>query len=141
MTAVIRQATVDDHKDILLVAKQSKYTKDFSNQVMFSSPAAYEKGWIQVAEVQGKIVGFYCIREKVRSPETVLYFIGIDQEYKGFGTGKKLINHIIENTRHSRLALNVHKNNIEAQEFYERLGFQVAGTSLGGEGLALIKEW
>ncbi|YP_009966446.1 acetyltransferase [Pseudomonas phage vB_PaeS_PAO1_Ab19] len=141
MTAIVRRATLDEHKAILQVAKQSKYTKDFSNQVMFSSPAAYEKGWICVAELDGEIRGFYCIREKVRSPETVLYFIGVDQEAKGRGLGKQLIEHIMASTRHRRLALNVNKQNEEAQAFYQRLGFQVAGESLGGQGLALFKEW
>ena len=138
---VVRKALPKEHKEILQVAKQSKYTKDFSNQVMFSSEAAYQKGWIQVIEQEGVIRGFYCIREKVRAPETVLYFIGVDQEAKGHGLGKRLIEHIMANTRHRRLALNVNKQNEEARAFYERLGFTVAGESLGGEGLALFKEW
>ena len=60
---------------------------------------------------------------------------------KGLGLGKRLIEHIMANTRHRRLALNVNKQNEEARAFYDRLGFAVAGESLGGEGLALFKEW
>lgn len=138
---MIRTATPADHKAILQVAKQSKYTKDFSNQVMFSSDAAYEKGWIRVLEMDGKIVGFTCIREKVRQPETVLYFIGVDGSAKGQGVGKKLIQDIIDRTKHRCLALNVAKANEEARAFYDRLGFTTVGESLKGTGLALKKEW
>lgn len=138
---MIRTATPDDHEAIFRVAKQSKYTKDFSNRVMFSSDAAYEKGWIRVVEKDGKIVAFTCVREKVRQPEVVLYFIGIDPSAKRSGVGKALIEDIMHRTKHRRLALNVAKDNEEARAFYERLGFTVAGESLGGSGLALKKEW
>lgn len=138
---MIRTATPADHKAILQVAKQSKYTKDFSNQVMFSSEAAYEKGWIRVYEHNGQIVGFTCIREKVRQPETVLYFIGIDAGAKGMGVGRLLIQDIMDRTKHRALALNVAKANEEARAFYDKLGFSTVGESLGGTGLALKKEW
>lgn len=137
----IRTATKADHAAILLVAKQSKYTKDYSNSVMFSSDAAYEKGWIRVVEEDGKIVSFTCVREKVRQPEVVLYFIGIDGTVKRKGHGKALIEDIMQRTKHRRLALNVSKDNEEARAFYERLGFTVVRESLGGTGLALRKEW
>ncbi len=137
----IRTAVVEDHNEILKVAKQSKYTKDFSNTVMFSSPEAYAKGWIRVAEEDGKVVGFTCIREKVRQPETVLYFITVDKDTKGKGVGKLLIQDIIDRTRHNTLALNVAKDNAEAKQFYDTLGFVVAGESLAGKGWALRKSW
>lgn len=138
---MIRTATPADHEAIFRVAKQSKYTKDFSNRVMFSSDAAYEKGWIRVVEKDGKIVAFTCVREKVRQPEVVLYFIGIDPSAKRSGVGKALIEDIMHRTKHRRLALNVAKDNEEARAFYESLGFTVVGESLGGSGLALKKEW
>ena len=72
-TYSIRAATPDDHPDILAVTKTSKYTKDFSNRVMFSSDAAYEKGWIMIAENPGtKMLGFTCVRHKVREPVTMV---------------------------------------------------------------------
>ncbi len=137
---MIRTATPADHKAILQVAKQSKYTKDFSNQVMFSSEAAYAKGWIRVFEQDGKIVGFTCVREKVRQPEVVLYFIGIDEGAKGLGIGRRLIQDIMDRTKHRCMTLNVSKDN-SAKQFYDKLGFSVVGESLKGTGFALKKEW
>ncbi len=137
---MIRTATPADHKAILQVAKQSKYTKDFSNQVMFSSEAAYAKGWIRVKEVGGEIVGFTCIREKVRSPETVLYFIGVHPKVTGCGIGQELIQDIMDRTKHRCMTLNVSKDN-SAKQFYDKLGFSVVGESLKGTGFALKKEW
>lgn len=138
---MIRTATVADHEAILKVAKQSKYTRDFSNRVMFSSDAAYEKGWIQVFELDGEIVGFTCVREKIRQPEVVLYFITVDKNHGGKGIGHRLINNIRSRTKHRRLVLNVAKDNQEARAFYAALGFTETGESLGGSGLALKREW
>lgn len=137
----IRKATKADHARICQIGKTSKYTKDVSNAVMFSSDAAYEKGWLVVAELADEVVGFYCIREKVRAPETVLYFITVHPDARGFKIGEKLIEHLKATTCHRCIKLNVAKDNDGARRFYERLGFQVEGESLGGTGLALALRW
>ena len=143
MTITIRTATPDDHKRICDLGKTSKFTRDISNAVMFSSPAAYAKGWLKVAidDESGDTVGFYCIREKVRAPETVLYFITVDPEMRGRGIGELLLADLMLTTRHKCLTLNVAKDNDGARRFYERLGFETVGESLGGTGLALRRTW
>jgi len=136
----IRPATIEEHKAIMAVAKQSPYTRDFSNH-MFSGEAAYEKGWIRVAVVGGRIVGFTCVRHKVRAPETSLYFIGVDSEFHGRNVGTALLHDLMQQCPWPRIVLNVMKENEQALRFYDRHGFKVEGESLKGKGVALSKVW
>jgi ribosomal protein S18 acetylase RimI-like enzyme len=140
---IIRPGTLEDHKAILQISKQSKFTKDFSNQVMFSSPAAYEKGWIRVVEEDGRIVGFTCFRVKKRDPEVVLYFVGVDKSQQGNGLGWKLIEDMMAFAppTHRKLYLNVGKDNEQARSFYEKHGFVVVDEALKGAGLKLRKDF
>jgi ribosomal protein S18 acetylase RimI-like enzyme len=141
---IIRRARLDHHKAILALAKQSKYTKDFGSH-MFSGPQAYEKGWIVVAEgvrpTASGLYGFYCIRVKSRAPETSLYFIGVHKDCHRQGVGQALIQHIIDNTPHRCIVLNVAKDNLQAINFYQKLGFTTVGESLEGHGWSLKKTW
>ncbi len=123
--SVVRVAQLSEHKAIMKVAKQTKWTRDFGNQVMFSSPAHYERGWILVAEEAGEVVGFSCIREKVRSPEVVLYFVGIDANYQNQGWGWRLIEVIMSRARHRRMTLKCAKDNPQAKAFYDKHEFVV----------------
>ena len=139
-TYIIRVATPDDHAAICVVAKTSKYTKDFSNRLMFSSDAAYAKGWILVAEHRGEILGFTCVRHKVREPVTMLYFITVHPDERGGFIGERLLKHVMQQSPHTCMALNVMKEN-RAVSFYERLGFKIAGDAFGGEAYRMVKEW
>lgn len=140
MKPFVRIATPEDHKAILAIAKQSPYTKDFSNAVMFSSPAAYAKGWIRVAVSGERILGFFCVREKTRAPHTVLYFIGVDASSRSLGVGELLMQELVCFTKHSTVCLNVHGQNSRAKDFYLRFGFAVFGHALGGAGEELRYE-
>ncbi len=136
-----RLATVEDHPDILAIAKTSKYTKDFGNRLMFSSDAAYEKGWILVAvDILEVIVGFTCVRHKVREPVTMLYFITITPKERDKKIGELLLDDVMRRGPHTCMALNVMKEN-RAVSFYERLGFKIAGDAFGGEAYRMVKEW
>lgn len=144
MTFNFRVATPADHDDIFKVAKTSKYTRDFSNRMMFSSDAAYEKGWIRVATLaegdrRGQIVGFTCVRHK-RNGKTMLYFVTVHPDLKGHGVGKDLLDDVMENSPHKTMELNVMKDN-EAVKFYERLGFTVVGDAMKGEAWRMEKDW
>lgn len=125
----------DQHDEIAKVAKTSQYTRDFTNRVMFSSDAAYEKGWIRVMKHDGKIVGFYCVRHKTRGDRaTKLYFITVIPEYRDKGVGEMLMEDLKrEASRHNGIIeLDVAKDN-RAKSFYDRHGFTVEhGDALGG---------
>lgn len=143
MTITIRRAGELDHKAILEVAKRSSYTKDFGSH-MFSGPTMYAKGWIRVAidAVDGSIVGFTCVRHKTQSPETKLYFIGVDPRHHRAGVGTALLEDLKKHSPHKRIVLGVMKGNHEAISFYRRHLFTVADdTALNGEGLTMVLEW
>jgi len=143
MKIAIVPASEEDHKEIMKVAKLSPYTKDFSNSMMFSSVAAYSKGWIRIAKLEGtgEIVGFTCVRHKVRDPETVLYFIGVFNLVHSHGIGKQLMADLEEQTPHKRIALNVAKDNPRALSFYESIGFTIEhGDAIKGTANHLTKD-
>ena len=57
-----------------------------------------------------------------------LYLIGVNDEYKGQGIGKKLVNHLEEELRKSGIinyGLSVRKDNKEAIRFYDKSGYSV----------------
>lgn len=142
MKFTTRAATADEQKAIMAVAKVSKYTRDFSN-IMFSSKEAYHKGWIRVAVEagSGRLLGFSCVRHKVREPATSLYFIGVLPEAQGAGVGKKLLQDLVSETPHRCIQLNVMRENESARQFYLKFGFKETGTALKGEGVSMELNW
>ena len=141
MTYHIRRAAMGDHAAICAIAKTSQYTRDFSNRLMFSSDAAYEKGWIMVAEQRGcQLLGFTCVRHKVREPVTMLYFITVHPDHRGRSIGERLLRRVMEYGPHDRMKLNVMKEN-RAVNFYKRLGFVIAGEALDGHAHCMVKDW
>lgn len=147
----IRPAYHQDHKEIVALAKRSKYTSDFSNAVMFSSERAYDNGWIKVAEKleetangrlqSGPIVAFTCVRHKTRVPETVLYFVQVAEEYRSLRLGEIMLDEVMRTGPHKTMRLNVMKDNERAIKFYERLGFAIVGEAIGGNAVAMTKEY
>ena len=120
---------------IAKLAKTSQYTRDFTNRVMFSSDAAYAKGWIRVLLKDKQAIGFYCIRNKVRGDRaTKLYFITVHPDWRDKGIGEMLMLALKDQaTRHGGvIELDVAKDN-RAKSFYDRHGFVVEhGDALGG---------
>lgn len=132
---LIRFANFSEHKKIVQVSKQSKFTRDFTNQI-FSGEEMYLRSWITIAEHR-EILGFYCVRHKIKEPVTSLYFIGVDRNQKGIGVGFKLLEHMKVNSPHKVIELNCIKENEEALIFYDRNGFKIIGEGLKGLGWRL----
>lgn len=131
----------EHHRRICAMARTSPYTRDFGS-IMFSSEAAYEKGWIRIGVVGRGIVAFTCVRHKTRSPETKLYFITVQPEYRGLGIGQQMMGDLEEQTPHRRIVLDVAKTNEDARRFYERLGYVVVSENgIRGTAWTLAKEW
>lgn len=136
-----RTAREEEHAQLVRLAKTSQYTRDFSNRVMFSSERAYEKGWIRVAEVDGEIAGFSCVRHSIRWPETVLYFIVVAEHMRSKGLGEAMIHDIMRHSPHKKMRLNVMVDNVRAVAFYQRMGFTIAGTAIGAAAYSMVKEF
>lgn len=138
---ITRAAKFSEHKEIMKIAKLSKYTRDFSNHI-FSGEKMYEKGWIIVAQNAYKdYLGFYCVRHKVRQPAITLYFIGVNPILKKEGIGTQLLQHMKDSSPHKCIELNCAKDNEPALKFYEKHGFKNVGESLGGKGIHLELRW
>jgi ribosomal protein S18 acetylase RimI-like enzyme len=137
----VRPADETEHGEILQISKQSPYTRDFSNRMMFSSKASYDAGWIVVARREESIVGFYCIRIKKRSLATSLYFIGVGRDHRRLGIGNILMQNLISRTDCSgrELWLNVSKSNEPAKQMYDLLGFEVVGEGIGGTAWKMVR--
>lgn len=123
----------EEHKAILFVALSHPCTRDFGNH-MFSGEDAYRKGWIRVAVADGEILGFTCVRHKVRTPVTELYFIGVHEDHRRDGIGELLMADLWEQSPHPTIGLNCLKTNKPAVFFYRKHGFALVGDSLKGKG-------
>ena len=143
---VYRPADPSEHAQLLLLAKRSPYTKDFSNRVMFSSGDAYAKGWIwcasdpRVEPDENPVVGFACVRHKVREPVTMLYFLAVQERWRRRRVGYRLLDNIMYAGPHSVMELNVMKEN-DAVGFYQKLGFRIVGEGLKGQAYRMRGEW
>lgn len=136
-----------DHANLVRLARTGgAYTRDFSNH-MFSGEAAYERGWIVAARgepplddalVAPPLLGFYCVRHKIRTPVTELYFIAVDPVARPTGVGRALMQHLIRHSPRDRVELNCMKDNSGAMAFYYSLGFQAVGDSLKGKAVRFM---
>jgi ribosomal protein S18 acetylase RimI-like enzyme len=129
MQYVLRVALEADHNEICALAKQSKFTKHYSNRMMFSTSEAYNSGWIHVmvdTNNNGKIVAMYCIRVKKKTNAVKIYFITVDEKLRGKGVGDFLLNYIIDNFPDRRVELSVEHENTTAHQFYVNRGFVLA---------------
>jgi ribosomal protein S18 acetylase RimI-like enzyme len=131
----IRQATIVEHKQIVNIAKQSKYTSAYSNMI-FSGKDCYDAGRIRIAIQSGEIVGFTCFRHRKRNgPITVLYFVGVDTDHRNQGIGAQLMKDL-KQLSPDGIELNVMKDN-PAVNLYQRLQFVTVGEAYDGKALVL----
>lgn len=134
-----------DHKRLCQIARTNPYTKDFSNEMMFSGDDAYAKGWIRkLVGEDNTIVGFTCVRHKARSPETKLYFIVVDPDHHRRGHATRLMDDLHDSARlagNTHVRLDVEKVNEEAIQLYMKYGYtSVHGDALKGKGWLMEKE-
>lgn len=139
MTFKVSIATEKQHDAIVAVARTTKYTSAYGN-IMFSSPEHYKRGWIYAAELDGKVVGFACVRHLVRRPETNIYFVGVREDLRSKGCGARLLREIAHRSPHSRIVLKVATDNPRARSFYERIGFTLEGFDADYWHLAVTRE-
>jgi RimJ/RimL family protein N-acetyltransferase len=75
---------------------------------------------------EGKIIGHAFIQGiKTKNPS---FGIGLRENYRGIGLGKKLMSYVLSKARSlRRITLTVIKENIKGRALYEKFGFKVAG--------------
>lgn len=138
ITVTIRQAIQSDHKAICKIAKQSKYTKDYSNFI-FSGEDCYEGGRIRIALRSKCILGFSCFRHRKRNPATVLYFLGVVTANQGEGIGNLLMSDLWE-VSIGIIEFKVMKDNEQAISFYIHRGFRKIGEAYDGAAWIMRKQ-
>lgn len=139
----VRAGLPEEHKALCTLAREGgSYTRDFSN-MMFSGDAAYQKGWIRVAEDigDGHLYGLTCVRHKVRTPVTELYFIVVSTASRSLGIGTLLLDDLKLVSPHHCIGLNCMKENEGALRFYKRHGFTIVADALGGQAHRMQLEW
>jgi ribosomal protein S18 acetylase RimI-like enzyme len=141
MTTIMK-ASRKDHAILAAIAKTHPAGGGFTH-MMFSGEEAYLKGWIRkaVCAETDKIVGFTCVRHKVRQPATSLYYILVDPCAKRRGIGRALLHDLMQQCPHPKIELNCLKDNAAALAFYDSLGFKRVGESLKGKGWKLELNW
>lgn len=136
---VIRIAKHSEHKTVCNIAKDSQYTKDFSNMI-FSGEDCYKQGRIKVAESVGSILGFSCFRHRTRiRPCNVLYFLGVSKAYQRSGVGSRLLRDLYTFSPLG-VELKVMKDNEAVVEWYLREGFVEVDEAYDGKGVVLRRE-
>ena len=141
------------HDDLCKLAKTGgAYTRDFSSH-MFSGEASYEKGWIRVAKgtyglhalpeglAVPPLLGLTCVRHKVRTPVTELYFITVDPIVRGTFVASNLIHDLMGNSPHNIIGLNCMKDNERGLGFYKREGFKIVGEAIKGQAHRLERHF
>ena len=100
--------------NFLKVAYSDEMLKKRLNQIIF------------VAEHDEKIVGFINLKETEQANTYDLSAIYLLPDYHGKGIGSRLIAHSIESIKNfEEIFLEVEKDNINAVNFYKKLGFKI----------------
>lgn len=134
-------ATKHDQARLAKIARTHRAGQGFTH-MMFSGEEQYAKGWLRAAMDSGTgyLVGFTCVRQKVRIEETKLYYIMVDPEFGRQGIGQMLLDDLITNSPKPQIALDCLKDNAPALAFYAKNGFEIVGESLKGKGHHLVKK-
>lgn len=142
MPKIVKADRATDHVALMAIAKQHKATNAFGH-IMFSSQDAYDRGWIRkiIDEIDNVIVGFTCVRHKVREPKTSLYYIAVEQSVRHLGYGQLLLDDLKQQSPHRCIELSCLQNNEPAIRFYQKNGFCVTGEALKGKGLHFELKW
>lgn len=96
----------------------------------FSGPDSCPHIWVNSS--QGVIHGFYSARFKRRDDHVSLYFVAVDEPYRGKGIGSYLIRHLKQRLfasgRHDCILLKCKSSNEGAMRFWLRHDFQAQVT-------------
>ncbi|KQL52307.1 GNAT family acetyltransferase [Heyndrickxia shackletonii] len=112
------------YKGIIPIHVQEKFLKYAYNDEMMQR--RYERSFIFVAEVEGKVIGFANFSPLKENGEAELGAIYLYPEYQGEGIGTALLNEGIKYLEGVKeIYINVEKDNIIGKNFYHAKGFEV----------------
>ncbi|MGO9015825.1 MAG: ribosomal protein S18-alanine N-acetyltransferase [Dissulfurispiraceae bacterium] len=126
-TVTIREMSHGDVPAIAEIEKAS-YTMPWS-ETSFLSEIYSQHSITRVAELNGNIVGYVCIKQV--ADEGVLMNLTVHPQYRRQGIANMIFSNAWENLRANGcrfLFLEVRISNIAAKKLYEKLNFKVIGT-------------
>jgi len=112
------------YEDIIPIHVQERFLKSAYNDEMMKR--RYERSFIFVAEVEGKVIGFANFSPLKENGEAELGAIYLYPEYQGKGIGTALLKEgitFLEGVK--EIYINVEKDNIIGKNFYHAKGFEV----------------
>jgi ribosomal-protein-alanine N-acetyltransferase len=125
--AAVRPARPDDHAAII-ATDLAAFVSPWQMSGAVLRTAFAEAGWVTVAEVEGKVVGYQL---STPSPEGAhLARLAVLPEWQGRGLGAALVADLIAHYHAQgarRLTVNTQDTNSASLALYQRLGFQLSG--------------
>ena len=125
-----------DDKQIQVIAKQSKFTRDFCSILFVRQNIRqwYKEGVVAKAvNRKGEILGFICAKHLIRKPHTTVYYMGVEASQHGKGVGRALINWALRTSPWGKIQLVCEEGNEAGSKFYDRLGFKVVDRGTVGK--------
>lgn len=122
----ISDFNTDQIKDVVFIEQQSLYSS--WTEKMFLAEAENKFSFFKIIKNDNKIIGYIIYR--IVFDEAEILNIVIDKNFRGLKIGKYILNFTIENIKKKKCSvifLEVHQNNIIAQNLYEQTGFKKYG--------------
>lgn len=125
-TVYIREMFPDDVPEVLAIEKQSFSTP--WSETSFRSELYNRYSITRVAELNGIIVGYVCVR--YLADECHLLDLAVHPDYRKIGIATMLLNNVMEELRIHGCRffyLEVRSSNYGARRLYEQAGFKTVG--------------
>lgn len=121
----IRVATFEDDTQVCAVAKQSKYTRDFTSHRFYRDKIqqTYASGEVAVAVQGDEVIGFVYCKHLKREAHSVIHFMGVGQGSAGRGVGRALLKWAVSHNPHPRVELSCEHSNEAGTKFYTACGW------------------
>jgi GNAT superfamily N-acetyltransferase len=131
---IIKASFIKHDPAICAIAKQSKYTRDFTSHRFFRAniEVDYHDGFVGVA-LLGKIVaGFVYAKHLKRKPMTVVHYMGVETSFRKEGVGEQLLKWALAQSPHHVVELSCEDANEGATKFYKSVGLTPIATGAYG---------
>lgn len=127
---MIRSAVVSDLSSILTIEAEAFATDRLSKRslrYMLKNPQA--SFW--VTEQEASLQGYAILLEHRRSNSARLYSIALSSQFQGKGLADALMAHLERHCKKPAIKLEVRQDNLRAQKFYARRGYENIGVREG----------
>ena len=125
----LRSATTGDIPSIMEI-EQLCFNQDSFSGKQFAYLITRAKGYFDVAEYQGRIVGYLSTLINKRACSLRIYSVAVHPDFRGKGGGQRLISRAADITHKEglkKITLEVNVSNLSAIRLYRKNGFECTG--------------